>query len=119
MRKFFEDPDGGRDYAGISRVSSGDIIGCGYEFSSGSLFFTYNGVRLAEAFGGVYLPRNEHDVFAAIGVEQECEFEVNFGGDYFKWAEGNEWQWKVDGLVGRLSDTARFDDELPAYTQRA
>ena len=121
LRKFFEDPDGGRDYVDdsiVSRISVGDTIGCGYEFATGNLFYTYNGLRLPNAFTGIYLPRTKHDVFAAIGVEGECQFQVNFGGELFKWKEGNEWAWRVEGHVGRLTGTsgAHNDDELPAYS---
>ncbi|PPQ98683.1 hypothetical protein CVT24_003310 [Panaeolus cyanescens] len=117
FRKFFEDPDGGRDYTdAISQINWGDTIGCGYEFSTGSIFFTYNGVRLPNAFTGLYLPRHAQDVFAAIGVEGECEFEVNFGGDVFRWKEANEWAWRVEGHVGRMvGGSGTLDDELPAY----
>ena len=70
FRKFFEDPEGGRDYTdAFSRISPGDTVGCGYEFLTGTLFYTYNGVRLPPAFTGIYLPRQNYDVFAAIGVE--------------------------------------------------
>ncbi|KAF6750886.1 endosome protein [Ephemerocybe angulata] len=97
-------------------ATPGDTIGCGYEFASGNSFYTYNGVRLPNAFSGLYIPRNQHDVFAAIGVEGECQFQVNFGGEVFRWKEGNEWAWRVEGHVGRLSGTSGpRDDELPAY----
>ncbi|RDB14770.1 Protein ssh4 [Hypsizygus marmoreus] len=117
LRKFFEDPDGGRDYTDtITSIRSGDTVGCGYEFASGTLFFTYNGIRLPPAFTGIYLPRQSHDVFAAIGVEGDCDFEVNFGGDVFKWKEGNEWAWRVEGHAGRLNGSSGgVDDELPTY----
>lgn len=120
FRKFFEDPDGGRDYTdAITRIQWGDTIGCGYDFQTGSLFYTYNGMRLPDAFNGIYLPRHAYDVFAAIGVEGECEFEVNFGGDVFRWKEGNEWAWRVEGHVGRiigLGGSGTLDDDLPAYS---
>ena len=120
MRKFFEDPDGGMDYDPIlSRFFGGDTIGFGYEFSSSSAFYTYNGIRLPDAFGGIYIPRNQFDVYAAIGVEGACEFEVNFGAELFRWKEGNEWAWRVEGHVGRLSSTSGSladGDELPAYS---
>lgn len=119
MRKFFEDPDGGMDYDPIlTRFSCGDTIGFGYDFTASSVFYTYNGIRLPDAFGGVYVPRNQYDVYAAIGVEGACEFEVNFGAELFRWKEGNEWAWRVEGHVGILSGTSgRFaeGDELPAY----
>ncbi|TFK24895.1 endosome protein [Coprinopsis marcescibilis] len=120
LRKFFEDPDGGRDYVDqnlVSQVKPGDIIGCGYEFAIGALFYTYNGIRLPNAFSGIYLPRHQYDVFAAIGVEGACEFEVNFGGDMVRWKEGNEWAWRVEGHVGKIVGTSSdFDPELPAYS---
>ena len=120
MRKFFEDPEGGRDYTPLlQQISPGDTIGCGYDFSASSIFYTYNGLRLPDAFGGVYVPRTQYDVYAAIGVEGACEFEVNFGGDVFRWKEGNEWSWRVEGHVGRLSGTssACIDDQLPSYNE--
>lgn len=119
MRKFFEDPCGGRDYTPLlTRISPGDTIGCGYDFSYSSVFFTYNGQRLPDAFKGVYVPRTQSDVYAAIGVEGACEFEVNFGGDVFRWKEGNEWSWRVEGHVGRLSGTSAGDsDQLPSYDE--
>ncbi|KAJ3568145.1 hypothetical protein NP233_g5900 [Leucocoprinus birnbaumii] len=123
MRKFFEDPDGGRDYTPeLTRINPGDTIGCGYEFATGAIFYTYNGHRLANAFSGIYLPRHNYDVFAAIGVEGQCDFEVNFGGDYFRWKEANEWAWKIEGHVGgNIAGGSGLgggdvDEELPAYS---
>ncbi|KAI0826949.1 hypothetical protein BC628DRAFT_1372757 [Trametes gibbosa] len=119
LRKFFEDPDGGRDYTPLlTGVASGDTIGLGYSFALGTIFFTHNGARLPDAFTGVYLPRGAHDVYAAVGVEGACEFEVNFGGDVFRWKEGNEWAWRVEGHVGTLmGGPSGGDDELPSYNE--
>lgn len=119
MRKFFEDASGGQDYD--SRLSDrrgqpGDIFGFGYEFNTGRIFFTYNGLQLEDAFKGTFLPRHNYDVFAAIGVEGENIFSVNFGGDLFKWAAGNEWQWRVEGIAGNISDERSYTDELPVYS---
>lgn len=123
MRKFFEDPDGGRDYTPeLTRINPGDTIGCGYEFATGALFYTHNGYRLPVAFSGIYMPRHSYDVCAAIGVEGECDFDVNFGGDYFRWKEGNEWAWKIEGHVGggiaggSGLGGGDIDEELPAYS---
>ena len=119
MRKFFEDPDGGRDYSSaLTRVSPGDTFGCGYDFTRNSVFFTYNGMRLQDAFVGVYVPRTKYDVYAAIGVEGSCEVDVNFGGELFRWKEANEWAWRVEGHVGRLSaSSGGMGDELPSYAE--
>ena len=120
FRKFFETPDGGRDYETgglLNKISSGDSIGFGYEFESGSVFFTYNGVGLGNAFRGVYLPREKHDVYAAIGVEGDNDFEVNFGTDTFRWKEGNDWAWRVEGHVGCTAGSSGGDDGLPSYQE--
>ena len=107
LRKFFEDAEGGRDYcttspspsspssssssssSALSRVSPGDVVGCGYEFGTGAVFFTHNGRRLPNAFVGVYVPRVAHDVYAVIGLEGGAnELEVNFGSTTFRWRGG-------------------------------
>lgn len=49
--------------------------------------FTYDNARSPNAFKGVYGPRGKYDVYAAIGMEEQNEFEVNFGTDPFKWKE--------------------------------
>lgn len=83
------------------------------------MFFTYNGARLSSAFSGIYLPRQEFDVFAAIGVEGDIEIEVNFGGDVFRWKEGNDWAWRVEGHVGSFGGSSSQDAELPVYEEFA
>jgi hypothetical protein len=119
MRKFFEDPDGGRDYALGRTAHPGCVVGCGYELAGGALFFTYNGARLPDAFPGLYLPRGAQDVYAALGVYGACDFEVNFGTAPFAWKEANEWAWRVEGHVGRAIGAAPAagpsDEDLPAY----
>ena len=116
-RKFFEDPDGGRTYVDeAASVRPGDTFGVGYEWARGALFFTHNGARLPDAFTGVYLPREAHDVYAAIGIAGlgACALEVNFGaGSDFEWKEGNEW--KVQAHVGMMQGDAGGEDELPSY----
>jgi hypothetical protein len=126
-QKFCEDPNGGRPYGDIlqeTEIQPGDVIGCGYEFRSTSLFYTYNGERLKSAFSGMYVPRQEYDIFAAIGVggPGPNKLIVNFGGDdqdhLFRWKPGREWGWLVDGHVGRLSATSSsVGDELPTYEE--
>ncbi|KAG5340427.1 hypothetical protein C0989_001667 [Termitomyces sp. Mn162] len=120
MRKFFEDPCGGRDYVpdNTIRPGSGDTVGCGFEFQTGTIFFTYNGMRLSDAFTGVYLPRTKQDVYAAVGVTGAVKINVNFGGDCFRWPEGNEWSWRVEGQVGgNLGATIEGPEgeDLPSY----
>lgn len=80
---------------------------------SNEVFFTYNGVRLKKAFVA-YVPREKYDVYAAIGVEGDNDFEVNFGTKVFKWGEGNDWAWRVEGHVGNISGSSGGED-LPSY----
>jgi hypothetical protein len=119
LRKFFEDPEGGRDYTPVlTRVSPGDVVGCGYEFGPGALFFTHNGRRLPNAFVGIYMPRVDHDVYAAIGLEGANEVEVNFGQEGFRWGEGNDVAWWVGGHVGYMVGSGPGQDErLPSYSE--
>jgi hypothetical protein len=120
LRKFFEDSDGGRDYtsSGLSRISPDDVVGCGYEFGTGALFFTHNGRRLPDAFVGVYMPRVDHDVYAAIGLDGANEVEVNFGTSTFRWSEGNDAAWQVDKHVGYMVGSGSGQDErLPSYSE--
>jgi hypothetical protein len=118
FRKFFEDPFGGRDYdSRLNRINPGDTIGFGYQFSTTTAFFTWNGIRLHDAFAGIFLPHEAHDVYAAVGVEGENEFEVNFGVELFRWKEGNEKAWKIDGHIGYSASTSgQTDEELPPYS---
>ena len=107
MQKFYEDDQGGQVYdqrlpipllTGKGKINHHllPVIGCGYEFSSMSLFYTYDGVRLGAAFRDVYVPR-EHDIYAAIGVPGlgANTLSVNFGGRRFVWEETNEERWRM------------------------
>ena len=123
MRKFFEDPNGGRDYTGaqgyLKSVKPGDTFGFGYEFGTGNIFFTRNGGRLPTAFVGKYLPSRPddsgYDVYAAVGVSGRTEVTINFGTEPFAWKEANMRQWRVECHIGRLSGPSNIEDELPAY----
>ena len=93
----------------------GDVVGCGYEFGTGALFFTHNGRRSPNAFVGVHMPRVEHDVYAAISLEGTNEVEVNF-----RWREGNDVTWRVDNHVGRTVQVGSGpgqDERLPSYSE--
>ncbi|KIY54009.1 hypothetical protein FISHEDRAFT_32189 [Fistulina hepatica ATCC 64428] len=118
-RKFFENPDGGMDHDSCGRLrpdralEPGETIGCGYEFATNTFFFTYNGDRFPAAFTGIY-PPGQHDVYAALGVDGTCDFEVNFGGDSFAWQPANEWDWRADNIG---LPTGSGSVELPSYDE--
>lgn len=124
----FDGPEGGSDYEPL--FSSGwqredCTFGCGFDFKDRSIFFTYNGKRFPNAYQGLYRgvyktestldtdlefsSEGRYDVYAAIGVEGESEFRVNFGGKQFMWTEGNRPHWKVESLF--------LGDELPPYSE--
>jgi len=118
MRKFFEDPEGGQDFHGsITKLQPGEVIGCGYEFHSGEIFFTYNGTRFPAAFKGVYFPRDKQDVYAAIGVGGWNKLEVNFGREPFVWKSANSEEWRFARHIGCLSSDGNIDDQLPSYQE--
>jgi len=116
MRKFFEDPDGGQDFtSGIRQLTPGDVVGCGYEFQHGEIFFTYNGSRFPAAFKGVYFPKEKQDVYAAIGVGGHVKLDVNFGAEPFIWKAGNTDEWRMARHIGCLSAEPTESEELPSY----
>jgi Ran-binding protein 9/10 len=120
-RTFYADDEGGEDIDELNqyhfpakgvRPKVTDTFGCGIDFRSRGVFFTYNGTRIRpDAYGGVYplvIPGGiteaedgRYDVFAAIGVQGETEFEVNFGAERFAWQDGNQPQWRVENHVGK------------------
>ncbi|GJJ15878.1 hypothetical protein Clacol_010156 [Clathrus columnatus] len=127
MRKFFEDPNGGRDYTGtegyLDNLQPDDTFGFAYEFNTGNIFFTRNGVKLPIAFYGKYLPTStsdgvRNDVYAAVGICGQADFTINYGTKPFKWGTANNSEWRVEKHVGRLSvsNPGLVYDELPAYS---
>ena len=41
-----------------------------------------------------------------IEVEGESELEANFGADVFRWKEGNDRSWNVEGHVGHFASSS-------------
>jgi hypothetical protein len=122
-RTFHANDEGGEDIDETNRYhfpSKGvrpkatDTFGCGIDFASRGVFFTYNGTRIQpDAYSGVYpssisnyIAKSEdglYDVFAAIGVQGETELEVNFGAKEFSWKEGNQAQWRIENHTSQSS----------------
>ena len=94
--KFFEDANGGRDCtsSALSRVSPGDVVGCGYEFGTGALFFNPQWTPLAEVAERVCQAftcrASTTNVYDAIGLEGVNGVEVDFGSTSFRWREGSD-----------------------------
>ncbi|TDL28944.1 SPRY-domain-containing protein [Rickenella mellea] len=65
------------------RFSTGDVIGCGIDFSTYKAFYTKNGAYLGTVFDGV----GEHDpIYPSIGLRSAGEaVRVNFGQEPFKY----------------------------------
>lgn len=120
-RKFFEDPNGGRDYAPqyMKNIQADDVFGFGFEFATGKVFFTRNGGRLPDAFVvGEWMKwgRDGVDVLVAIGVSGQTKVRVNFGSWKFCWKEGNFDEWKIERHIGVLAGDRHDDEELPGYS---
>ncbi|ORX91362.1 hypothetical protein K493DRAFT_156581, partial [Basidiobolus meristosporus CBS 931.73] len=77
-RRYVDDGYGGRDYSRPFGV--GDIVGCGYDRTTGSVFFTRNGVHLGIARQGMW-----HLVFPTLGADGDAKVRVNFGETPFKY----------------------------------
>lgn len=84
----------------------GDVVGVGYRPRTGSVFFTRNGVRMPEAFTGLY----SHNLFPTIAVDGAAEVHVNFGQAGFVFIEANVKKWGLAPMVGTLAPP-------PAYGQ--
>ncbi|KAI8802375.1 hypothetical protein BJ742DRAFT_654189, partial [Cladochytrium replicatum] len=67
-------------------VHVGTVIGCGYDASTGMVFFTSNGEFLGNG--------NEEPMWrafhAAVAADGECSFSVNFGQEEFLYDPANE-----------------------------
>ncbi|KAJ3216611.1 hypothetical protein HDU67_009218 [Dinochytrium kinnereticum] len=62
------------------RYGCGDVVGCGYVFEKGTIFFTLNGKMIATAFERVM----GEPLFACVGMHHPSEsVRMNFGGRKF------------------------------------
>ncbi|KZP27790.1 hypothetical protein FIBSPDRAFT_853321 [Athelia psychrophila] len=132
---FYADPDGGVAPPGSSPLQAliptnpdhpnearvrGKTIGCGIDLRTTGVFFTVDGVRLPDAYRGVY-PRAETevngggDVYAAVGVSGEASFEVNFGSEPFAWGVANGGGWGVGLGFSVASEVGPASGVPPGY----
>ncbi|KAI8872796.1 hypothetical protein GQ42DRAFT_111754, partial [Ramicandelaber brevisporus] len=75
--KFVNDADGGVPYGpAVNRV--GDVVGCGYDASNGTVMFTLNGRSLGTAATRIY-----GALYPSVGADGPCEMDVNFGSKPF------------------------------------
>lgn len=84
----------------------GDVIGVGYRPRTGSVFFTRNGIRLPEAYTGLY----NYNLFPTVAADGPAEIHVNFGQAGFVFIEANVKRWGLAPMVGTLAPP-------PAYGQ--
>ncbi|TPX32961.1 hypothetical protein SmJEL517_g03994 [Synchytrium microbalum] len=80
-RRFVDDPYGGKDFG--PPFTKGDTIGCGYDHSRMTIFFTKNGEMIGDCVGNVLYPYH-----MALGADGPCVLDVNFEGP-FKFAPAN------------------------------
>jgi len=79
-RKFCDDPNGGEDYA-VPWGAVGDVVGCGWQPDSGTVWFTLNGVVV----GLAYTDLARHVFFPAFGADGYCKVSFNFGKTSFRY----------------------------------
>ncbi|KAK4510726.1 uncharacterized protein ATC70_005159 [Mucor velutinosus] len=111
---FASDPSFGRSYG--PAVKEGDVVGVGYLYQSGTVFFTRNGQNLGKASIGFKYP--VHPVIGSIGP---CNVSVNFGHEDFLFGAANQREAAFaprrtsapPPAYGGHTDDVLFDDEHP------
>lgn len=61
------------------RIQAGDVLGCGLNFNSGTIFYTKNGLPLGTAFSSV--PVSKCDMYPCIGFKAGSVLNTNFGSN--------------------------------------
>ncbi|KAI8814847.1 hypothetical protein BJ742DRAFT_766059 [Cladochytrium replicatum] len=82
---FVNDTYGGRNFG--SPFSQGSVVGVGYVFGTGAVFFTLNGTLVGEAT--MLEERTLHPYCAAIASDGPARLSVNFGQAPFVYANAN------------------------------
>jgi hypothetical protein len=110
---FASDPNFGRPYG--PPYKQGDVIGVGYLYQSGTVFFTRNGSNLGKASIGFKYP-----LYPIIGSIGPCHVSTNFGLQDFLFSPANQreaaYATKEGSLLpppaygGHLDDTMLFDN---------
>ncbi|KAG0750048.1 hypothetical protein G6F57_011135 [Rhizopus arrhizus] len=110
---FISDPTYGRPYG--PPIKEGDVVGVGYLFQSGTVFFTKNGQNLGKALIGFKYP-----IYPIIGASGPCHVLVNFGLQEFLFTPANQREAafapKQGSLIpppaygGHTDDTILFDN---------
>jgi hypothetical protein len=88
----------GKKYGGM--CGEGDVIGCGYNQESRSVFFTQNGRNWGTAFGGM----KKSDYYPTIGADGPCILSINLGQLEYLYIEAN---------IRRLALAGRETLEVP------
>ncbi|ORE02077.1 SPRY-domain-containing protein [Rhizopus microsporus var. microsporus] len=110
---FVSDSTYGRPYG--PPIKEGDVVGVGYLYQSGTIFFTQNGKNLGKALIGFKYP-----IFPIIGASGPCHVSVNFGLQEFLYVPANQREAAFapkQGLLppppaygGHIDDTILSDD---------
>ncbi|KAI8088439.1 concanavalin A-like lectin/glucanase domain-containing protein [Thamnidium elegans] len=113
---FASDPNFGRAYG--PAYKQGDVIGVGYLYQSGTVFFTRNGENLGKASIGFKYP-----IYPIIGSHGPCHVSTNFGLQDFLFSAANQREAaygpKQGSLLpppaygGHTDDTMLFDNDQP------
>lgn len=117
---FASDPNFGRAYG--PEYKQGDVIGVGYLYQSGTVFFTRNGANLGKASIGFKYP-----IYPIIGSQGPSHVSANFGLQDFLFSAANQREAaygpKQGSLLappaygGHTDDTILFEDEQQQLDQ--
>lgn len=116
---FASDPNFGKAYGPVYK--QGDVIGVGYLYQSGTVFYTRNGQNLGKASIGFKYP----SIFPIIGSAGPCHVSTNFGFEDFLFSPANQreaaYAPKQGSLLpppayGVLDDTVLFEDNQQQQT---
>ena len=86
----YHSDDGGIFHGGGHRLAVygpgfgvGDVVGCGFNYHSGSIFFTLNGQHLGDAFT-VTTANCSLSLYPTVGVDAHVQISFNFGLEPFR-----------------------------------
>ncbi|KAF9427964.1 Rsp5p-dependent ubiquitination, sorting of cargo proteins at the multivesicular body [Podila epigama] len=104
-QKYCNSPFSGYPYGPI--YFEGDVVGCGYQPRTGTIFFTRNGKRLQDAYTGMM----RYNLFPTVGATGPCVLHVNFGQSGFVFVEANVKKWGLAPASGTLEPPPAYGSE--------
>ncbi|KAH3663911.1 hypothetical protein WICMUC_005901 [Wickerhamomyces mucosus] len=90
-----------------NKVIEGDIIGVGFKFKTGTIFFTHNGKKLTDVIHNV-----KFDLYPIIGSIGNCKVSFNLGQLGFVFIEANVKKWGFGSIYGQIGIPPAYGKEI-------